>query len=90
MKVILTYIFMFATASYFQAVTIDTILVGNPSNSPRIETAGPFGSVSSTYRIATTEVTNAQYVTFLNTVAASDPFGLYNANMSFYSRGGIL
>src|SRR5215212_11219682 len=75
------------------AITIDTVPVGNPGNSPRVEggaTGGIFGSVSTAYRIATTEVTNAQYVTFLNSVAASDPFGLYNTNMGFLSRGGIV
>jgi sulfatase modifying factor 1 len=75
------------------AIIIDTVPVGNPGNSPRVEggaTGGIFGSVSTAYRIATTEVTNAQYVTFLNSVAASDPFGLYNTNMGFLSRGGIV
>jgi formylglycine-generating enzyme len=71
------------------AITIDTVPIGNPGNPGRIQ-GGIFGSVSTAYRIATTEVTNAQYVAFLNAVAASDPFALYNTNMSFYSRGGIL
>ncbi len=71
------------------AITIDTVPVGNPGNPGRIQ-GGIFGSVSTTYRIATTEVTNSQYVMFLNSVAASDPFALYNTNMSFYTRGGIL
>jgi len=75
------------------AITIDTVLVGNPGNAPRVETGttgGVFGGVAASYRIATTEVTNAQYVTFLNAVAASDPNGLYNTNMGFASRGGIV
>ncbi len=47
--------------------------------------------MTSDYRIGTTEVTNAQYVEFLNAVATvSDQYSLYNANMSFYSRGGIV
>jgi len=40
------------------------------------------GSVSTSYRISTTEVTLGQYVAFLNAVAQSDPFGLYNTNMA--------
>jgi sulfatase modifying factor 1 len=87
-------LFFSITAS---AITIDTVLVGNPGNTGRIQSGSPdptqngiFGSVSTAYRIATTEVTNSQYVTFLNSVAASDPFGLYNANMGFLSRGGIV
>jgi|tagenome__1003787_1003787.scaffolds.fasta_scaffold20912857_1 sulfatase modifying factor 1 len=71
------------------AITIDTVPVGNPGNSPRLDGGGLFGSVSSSYRIATTEVTNSQYVSFLNAVAATDLFGLYNTNMGFSSRGGI-
>src|SRR4051812_42782979 len=72
-----------------RAITIDTVPVGNPGNPGRIQQSGIFGSVSTSYRIATTEVTNAQYVTFLNAVAASDPFGLYSTSMGFDSRGGI-
>src|SRR3954466_8374891 len=72
------------------AITIDTVPVGNPGNAPRInDGGGNFGSVSISYRIATTEVTNSQYVAFLNAVAATDLFGLYNTNMGFSSRGGI-
>jgi sulfatase modifying factor 1 len=75
------------------AITIDTVLVGNPGNAARVEggaTGGVFGNVSTAYRIATTEVTNSQYVTFLNSIASADPFGLYNSNMGFLSRGGIV
>ena len=72
------------------AITIDTVPVDNPGNPGRIQPGGIFGSVPTSYRIATTEVTNSQYVMFLNAVAASDPFGLYHTNMSFYSRGGIV
>jgi formylglycine-generating enzyme required for sulfatase activity len=46
-----------------------------------------YGGVSYSYRIGTTEVTNAQYADFLNAKAASDPLGLYNANSS--PSGGI-
>lgn len=72
------------------AITIDTVPVDNPGNASRFDGSGFFGGVSTSYRIATTEVTNAQYVEFLNDVAASDPYGLYDTNMSFYSRGGII
>ncbi len=40
------------------------------------------GAVSYVYQISTYEVTVAQYVTFLNAVAASDPYGLYHSEMS--------
>src|SRR6478735_11873520 len=72
------------------AITIDTVPVGNPGNTGRVDGGGVFGAVAASYRIATTEVTNAQYVEFLNAVAATDSNGLYNTQMTFYSRGGIV
>jgi formylglycine-generating enzyme required for sulfatase activity len=72
------------------AITIDTVPVGDPGNLADNPGTGLFGRVTTEYRIATTEVTNAQYVEFLNAVAASDPTGLYDTNMGFTSRGGIV
>jgi formylglycine-generating enzyme len=71
------------------AITIDTVPIGNSGNTGDIQSNGIFGRVTADYRIAMTEITNSQYVTFLNAVAVSDPFALYNTNMDFYSRGGI-
>ncbi len=75
------------------AVTIETVPVGNPGNAADTElmndgTTG-YGAVSYNYNIGKTEVTNSQYVGFLNAVAASDPYGLYNEFMEFTSQGGI-
>lgn len=72
------------------AITIDTVPVGNAGNAADNPGNGLFGRVTSDYRIASTEVTNSQYVTFLNAIAASDPFALYSSQMTLYSRGGIL
>jgi formylglycine-generating enzyme required for sulfatase activity len=47
-------------------------------------------SVAGFYRISATEVTNQQYVAFLNAVAASDPNELFNTNMASDLRGGII
>ena len=47
------------------------------------------GSVPYGYRISKYEVTNTQYVEFLNAKAASDPLGLYNTSMTSSSDGGI-
>jgi sulfatase modifying factor 1 len=84
---------VFSCDSATQAVTIDTVPVGNADNAADTEvmddgTTG-YGSVSYEYRIGKTEVTNAQYVEFLNAVAASDPYGLYHVVMSNDTRGGI-
>jgi formylglycine-generating enzyme required for sulfatase activity len=48
------------------------------------------GAVSYPYRIGRYEVNNQQYVAFLNAVAAEDPNGLYDTNMTHDIHGGIL
>lgn len=40
-----------------------------------------YGSVGYLYKIGKYEVSNSQYAYFLNAIAASDPFSLYDANM---------
>ncbi len=72
-----------ATAS---AVTIPTVAVGHAGNAA--DTTG-YGTVGYGYRLGTTEVTNAQYVDFLNAVAATDTYGLYNSSMGSGTQGGI-
>lgn len=47
------------------------------------------GTVPYLYRISKYEVTNNQYVSFLNAVAVSDPYGLYDTNMESSDIGGI-
>lgn len=78
-------------------VQISTVLVGNPGNAPDKVYAynNPdglaFGSVDYEYRIGTYEVTNAQYVAFLNAKAkTSDPLLLYEPRMGSEVTGGIL
>ena len=65
-----------ATGAY--AINIDTVPVGNPGNAA--DTTG-YGAVGYDYDIGTYEVTGAQYAQFLNAVAATDPYGLYNTHM---------
>jgi formylglycine-generating enzyme required for sulfatase activity len=45
--------------------------------------------IAGEYQLSATEVTNQQYVEFLNAVAASDPNGLFNPDMASQGRGGI-
>ena len=76
------------------AVTIPTMPVGNAGNAGdttvmTTDGTSGYGAVSYDYRIGTTEVTNAQYVDFLNAKAASDPLALYNTSMGSNARGGI-
>jgi formylglycine-generating enzyme len=77
------------------AVVINTVPVGDPGNAPDsvvMVTDGTtgYGSVAYNYRIGTTEVTNAQYVEFLNAVAKTDAYLLYDTRMTDSSRGGIV
>jgi formylglycine-generating enzyme required for sulfatase activity len=56
------------------------VAVGNPGNASDARTG--YGRVNYEYNISKYEVTIQQYTTFLNAVAASDPYGLYNTNMA--------
>jgi formylglycine-generating enzyme required for sulfatase activity len=76
----------FALAPPAAAVTIPTVPIGNPGN-PDDSTG--FGAVDRAYSMGMTEITNAQYVEFLNAVAKEDTYGLYNPSMGV-GRGGIL
>ena len=64
------------------AITIDKVVVGNAGN------IGP-GYVDHSFSIGKYEVTAGQYTAFLNAVAATDTYGLYNTSMdtSVYSYG---
>jgi formylglycine-generating enzyme len=79
-----------AKAEFMNFVTVGD--AGNAADTRLVRGAYTFGAVDYVYGIGTTEVTNAQYATFLNSVAADDAYGLYNANMgdsSYTNRGGI-
>ena len=72
-----------------QAITIDTVAVGNAGNTGELsgEGAGGYGedricgSVGYNYNIGKYEVTAGQYTSFLNAVAATDTYKLYNTEM---------
>lgn len=79
-------------SSVASAVILDTVTIGNPGNAPANPAAGVFrGSVAVEFGIGRTEVTNEQYVEFLNAVDAdgSNPRSLYNTNMTSNAVGGI-
>ena len=72
------------------AVTIDWVTVGDPGNTA--DTTGspnPAGAVATSFQIMKYEWTNSQYTDFLNSVAVTDTYSLYNANMGLNARGGI-
>jgi formylglycine-generating enzyme required for sulfatase activity len=67
-----------------EAAPMQWVTVGNPGNAA--DNTG-FGAVSQAYQIGKFEVTNAQYVDFLNQVASADPYALYDVKMADF---GIL
>ena len=72
------------------APVIDWVTVGDPGNAA--DTTGdpnPAGAVEDSFQIMKYEWTNSQYADFLNSVAATDTYSLYNANMGSDARGGI-
>ena len=81
--------------SLAQATIIDTVPVGNPGNVGELsgEGAGGWGpdrvcgSVGYIYNIGKYEVTAGQYADFLNKVAATDTYGLYDTGMSNANYG---
>lgn len=85
---VISIIFFLVVVSPFAhaEVTFDWATVGNAGNAA--DTTG-YGAVSYQYRISKYEVTNAQYAEFLNAVATTDTYNLYNANMGSNDRGGI-
>jgi len=73
-------------------VVMDWVAIGDPGNLADTATncfATSCGSVADTYLISQYEVTNAQYVEFLNLKAAADPLGLYSTGMNSSAQGGI-
>jgi formylglycine-generating enzyme required for sulfatase activity len=70
---------LISIVSSAHAVTIDWVTVGDPGNAA--DDTG-YGAVADAFQIGKYEVTIQQYTDFLNAVAASDPYSLYNTNMT--------
>ncbi len=68
------------------AVTIDMATVGNPGNAA--DTTG-YGRVDYEYGIGTTHITIDQYCEFLNAVAKTDTYGLYDEGVNWAPVSGI-
>lgn len=64
--------------------TMETVTVGALDNAA--DTTG-YGAVSYEYAMGKYEVTNSQYVAFLNAKAADDTLSLFNASMSITQTG---
>jgi formylglycine-generating enzyme required for sulfatase activity len=80
--ILLALVFSYGRADVFNMsadqTSLQFITVGNPGNA--MDTTG-FGAVGYTYSIGKYEVTAGQYTEFLNAVAGTDTYGLYNIAM---------
>jgi sulfatase modifying factor 1 len=74
--------------SIASAEAIQWVTVGDPGNTADTDPSG-FGAVATSFRIMKYEFTNQQYTDFLNSVAQTDTYSLYNASMGSDARGGI-
>ena len=76
--------------SVVNAEPIEWVTVGDPGNTA--DTTGdpnPAGAVATSFQIMKYELTNQQYTDFLNSVAATDTYSLYNVSMGSEVYGGI-
>jgi len=88
-------LFLVCATAGSATINIETVPVGNPGNVGELsgEGAGGYGpdricgAVGYEYRIGKYEVTAEQYTEFLNAVAKTDTYGLYNTTMSNTSYG---
>ncbi len=77
------------------AAAYNLVPIGNPGNvanpsaptgTPNVRSLGG-GSVAYLYEIGATEVTNSQYAYFLNSVAKTDTYNLFNSSMRISRTG---
>ena len=66
----------------------DFVPIGDHINGNDTSPLG-YGSVSYLYKMQTYEVTNSEYCNFLNAIAATDQYSLYDSSMDSSVRGGI-
>jgi len=70
-----------AVSALASSIPMATVPVDNAGNLPDTNTESIYGGVGYNYNIATYDVTLTQYTAFLNSVAATDTYGLYNTNL---------
>jgi formylglycine-generating enzyme len=81
LSILILFLLLFSAAVAAQAITIDTVAVGNPGNAPDTRYGQNVGAVPYVYSIGKYEITVGQYTAFLNAVATTDTYGLYNSFM---------
>jgi formylglycine-generating enzyme required for sulfatase activity len=77
-----------AASSVSASIDIATSYVGDADNTADSTTGSP-GAVGYGYHVGTHEVTNSQYVSYLNATGSTNAHGVYNSNMGSSEHGGI-
>ena len=67
--------------------SLEFVTVGDPGNEGDWTNSTGYGRVDHAYGIGKYEVTAGQYTEFLNAVAKTDPYGLYNTCMWYDDYG---
>jgi formylglycine-generating enzyme len=83
------------TGTWTGVASLEMVPVGDPGNAPdTVVMSAPmydgttgYGAVAYPYNIGQYEVTAGQYTAFLNVVARTDTYALYNINMASTSNG---
>ena len=70
---------LLATPAGAEPINYTMVTVGNPGNDP--DPATTYGRVDYSYQIGKYDVTIGQYTAFLNAVATTDTYSLYNTDM---------
>ncbi len=83
-SVMATLVLAVAASAARADIVLEMVTVGNPGNAAD---STSYGSVAGVYRIGKYEVTAGQYTAFLNAVATTDTYRLYNTNMWSNSWG---
>jgi formylglycine-generating enzyme required for sulfatase activity len=73
----------------FSASNFAYVSIGNAGNADDAATGSLYGAVAYAYKIAQNETTISHYAQFLNAVAATDTYSLYNTGMATSSINGI-
>jgi sulfatase modifying factor 1 len=83
---LLTVAALLSACSAFASIEIGTSYVGDAGNTAD---STSYGAVGYGYHVGTYEVTNSQYVSFLNATGSTNAHGVYNSSMNSSTHGGI-
>src|SRR5262245_54093706 len=81
MKFTFSFGILLAGAVSASAITVATAPIGDGGNATDTDTRNLYAGVNTAYNIGKYEVTVGEYTAFLNAVAGTDTYNLYNISM---------